>query len=107
VKEIFSTVTYEIQPGETVPMWVGRARLVRASGAKVWITRGDDPHDYWLVPGDEIGLRAGERLWIGVDGDRAAQLVFTMSAACGERVSNWLGARLEAFRERRRGWRLV
>ena len=70
MREISTSVTFEIKPGETVPMRIGRSTQLKVQGAAVWATRSNDIEDYWLVPGDKLKLRQRERLWLSVDGDR-------------------------------------
>jgi hypothetical protein len=50
MKEIFSSVTFEIQPRETVQMSVQKSAALAACGARVWVTRRHDALDYWLLP---------------------------------------------------------
>jgi hypothetical protein len=50
---------------------------LRAQGAPVWLTRAGHLDDYWLRPGDVIGLLRGERVWLSVEGDSAAHVTLT------------------------------
>lgn len=109
MREISSSVTFEIQPGETVPMKVVHSTRLSIQGATVWATRSEDVDDYFLAPGANLRLRRGERLWLAVEGPEAARVSFSVGAPVpGEvahtaltRLGNWLSARLHD------GWRTV
>ncbi len=108
MREISTSVTFEIKPGETIPMRVARSTRLTVHGATVWATRSDDTEDYWLVPGDRLKLRERERLWLSVDGDRPAQVVFTIVPRCDERAIHWASTAIERLGQRlRSGWRVV
>ena len=66
MREISSSITFEIKAGETVPMKVARSTRLAVSGGAIWVTRSDDIEDYWLQPGHTLRLRRGERLWLSV-----------------------------------------
>jgi hypothetical protein len=76
MREISSSITFEIEPGETIPMMIAHSTRLSVEGAPVWVTRSNDVEDYWLDPGSSLHLRRGERLWLSVDGDRPARLGF-------------------------------
>ena len=59
-------------------MRITRSTRLSVCGAAVWVTRSNDTEDYWLQPGDKLKLRERERLWLSVEGDRPAQVVFTI-----------------------------
>ncbi|ABC37832.1 DUF2917 domain-containing protein [Burkholderia thailandensis] len=108
MREISLSMTFEIQPGETVPMKVARSTRLTVRGASVWATRSNDVADYFLLPGDTLKLRRGERLWLSVDGETSACVSFSaivppQQAAVSGIVR--LAARFVAlFRD---GWRTV
>jgi hypothetical protein len=108
MREISTSVTFEIKPGETVPMRIARGTRLSVSGSAVWATRSDDIKDYWLVPGDTLKLRERERLWLSVEGDRPAHVVFTIVPRCDERAIRWMSTGIERLAQRfRSGWRTV
>ncbi|KVD88978.1 hypothetical protein WS62_16765 [Burkholderia sp. ABCPW 14] len=79
MREISSSITFEIQPGETVPMKVVRSTRLSVRGASVWATRSNDVHDYFLSPGETLKLRRGERLWLSADGETSACVSFSIA----------------------------
>lgn len=78
MREISSSITFEIQPGETVPMKVARSTRLTVQGGPVWATRSNDVHDYFLASGGALKLQRGERLWLSVDGDEQARVSFSL-----------------------------
>ena len=108
MREISTSITFEIGDGETVPMKIGRSVRLVVQGAPVWATRGNDTEDYWLVPGDCLKLRARERLWLSTEKGRTAQVVFTLAPRPDQRAIGWLARRFEKLGQRfRSGWRTV
>lgn len=107
MKEIFSSVTFEIQPRETVRMAVARHAALAACGARIWVTRRSDLVDYWLTPGEKLALRAGDLLWVSVEGEQAGRVVLTTPAGCEERLLRWLGARVRGMLARGKRPRLM
>jgi hypothetical protein len=108
MREISTSVTFEIRPGETVPMRIARSTRLAVHGAPVWATRSNDIHDYWLSPGDRLKLRERERLWLSVEGDRPARVVFSIVPRPDQRAAHWAGAVIERIAQRMRsGWRTV
>jgi hypothetical protein len=108
MREISTSVIFEIKPGETVPMRIVRGTRLSVQASTVWATRSNDTEDYWLVPGDQLKLRERERLWLSVDGDRPAQVVFTIVPRCDERAIHWVSTSIERLAQRlRSGWRTV
>jgi hypothetical protein len=108
MREISTSVTFEIRPGETVPMRVARSTRLAVQGAHVWATRSNDIEDYWLAPGDCLKLRERERLWLSVDGDQPARVVFTIVPRPDQRAVRWVSARIERLKQRfHAGWRTV
>ncbi|KMZ13427.1 hypothetical protein BHUM_01794c [Candidatus Burkholderia humilis] len=86
MREISTSVTFEIKPGETVPTRVACSTRLSVHGAAVWATRNNDIKDYWLMPGDRLKLRERERLWLSVEGDQPARVEFTIVPRCDERA---------------------
>ncbi|WP_206954732.1 DUF2917 domain-containing protein [Trinickia acidisoli] len=76
MRQISSSITLEIAPGETVPMMIAHSTRLSVHGAPVWVTRSNDVEDYWLAPGRSLRLRPGERLWLSTEGHRAACVAF-------------------------------
>ncbi|WP_248320981.1 DUF2917 domain-containing protein [Caballeronia sp. Sq4a] len=108
MREISTSVTFEISPGETVPMRIARGTRLTVHGSPVWATRSNDIEDYWLAPGDRLNLRERERLWLSAEGDKPARVVFTIVPRRDERAIRWLSARIERLALRfRAGWRTV
>jgi hypothetical protein len=108
MREISTSVTFEIRPGETVPMRIARGTCLTVQGAAVWATRSNDIEDYWLVPGDHLKLRERERLWLSVEGQRPAQVVFTIVPRPDRQAIGWMAQRFDRMFDRfRSGWRAV
>ncbi|SAL69129.1 hypothetical protein AWB68_03916 [Caballeronia choica] len=108
MREISTSVTFEIKPGETVPMRITRSTRLSVCGAAVWATRSNDTEDYWLTPGDKLKLRERERLWLSVEGDRPAQIVFTIVPRTDQRAMNWIASGIGRLADRfRSSWRTV
>ncbi|AOJ70138.1 MULTISPECIES: DUF2917 domain-containing protein [Burkholderia] len=108
MREISSSITFEIQPGETVPMKVARSTRLAVRGAPVWATRSNDIADYFLSPGETLKLRRGERLWLSADGAASACVSFSIAVPPQQAAVSGLlrlAARFAAlFRD---GWRTV
>ena len=105
MREISSSITFEIKAGETVPMKVSRSIRLAVSGGAVWVTRSDDTEDYWLKPGHTLRLRRGERLWLSVESGEKAKVAFAVRPRPGVRLVEWLTRatdRLEGALHRRR-----
>jgi hypothetical protein len=108
MREISSSIAFEIRTGETLPLKVARSTKLVVHGGAVWVTRSDDIKDYWLQPGHTMRLRRGERLWLSGEGATPAKVAFSVPTRCDERALNWLarvGERLVA--RMRGGWRTV
>ncbi|WP_144111128.1 DUF2917 domain-containing protein [Paraburkholderia sp. BCC1886] len=108
MREIFSSIAFEIRSGETIPMMVARSTKLVVRGGAVWVTRSDDIEDYWLQPGHVLRLRRGERLWLSAEGASPAKVSFTVPTRCDERAFNWFARVVERLAARLRGgWRTV
>ncbi|WP_207004353.1 DUF2917 domain-containing protein [Trinickia mobilis] len=97
MQEISSSITFEINPGETVPMMVMKSTRLTVQGASMWVTRSNDTEDYWLEPGDCLRLRRGERLWLSAEGTQPASVAFWVAPRPKDGLRHWLadvGARL-------------
>jgi hypothetical protein len=108
MQEISSSITFEINPGETVPMMVMKSTRLTVQGASMWVTRSNDTEDYWLEPGDCLRLRRGERLWLSAEGPRPASVAFWVAPRAKDGLRDWLagvGSRLGL--RMRSGWRTV
>ncbi|HEY3599694.1 MAG TPA: DUF2917 domain-containing protein [Paraburkholderia sp.] len=108
MREIFSSVTFEISAGETVSMRVARSTRLTAQGGAIWVTRSDDVDDYWLEPGKTMRLRRGERLWLSVERGSQARVAFFVPTRADEKALNWFARVAERLGSRLRGgWRTV
>ncbi|AME23623.1 MAG: DUF2917 domain-containing protein [Pseudomonadota bacterium] len=108
MREISTSITFEIADGETVPMRIGNSVKLSVLGAPVWATRSNDTEDYWLVPGDSLKLRQHERLWLSTEAGGTAQVVFTLARRPDQRAIGWLARGFDRLAERfRSGWRTV
>lgn len=103
MRQISSSITFEIEPGETVPMMIAHSTRLTVEGAAVWATRSNDVEDYWLRPGGALHLRRGERLWLSVDGGKAARVRFVAPLAPTAMMGAWLGSLAQRVSARWRG----
>ncbi|HEF5873932.1 TPA: DUF2917 domain-containing protein [Burkholderia cenocepacia] len=79
MQEISSSITFEIPAGETVPMKVQRSTRLTVQCGPVWATRSNDVDDYFLVDGETLKLRRGERLWLSAESREGACVAFSVS----------------------------
>jgi len=93
IKEIFSTIAFEVQPDKTAALRVGNSRTLVIEAGTVWLTRSDDQTDYWLNTGATVTLRAGETLWLSAEHAKIARVIFKRPARCDKRVLNWITSR--------------
>ena len=108
MREISTSITFEIGDGETVPMLIGHGVKLSVQGAPVWATRSNDIEDYWLVPGDSLKLRPRERLWLSTEKGRTAQVTFMLAPRPDQAALGWLARAYERLTSRlRSGWRTV
>lgn len=108
MREISTSVTFELSENEVVPMRIGRGVKLSVQGASVWATRSNDTSDYWLKPGDTLKLSAGERLWLSTEAGARAQVVFNIAPRPGSQAFGWLAGRIERMTNRfRSGWRVI
>ena len=106
MREISSSIAFEIRSGETVPLKVARSTKLVVRGGAVWVTRSDDTEDYWLQPGHTLRLRRGERLWLSAEGTPRATVAFSVPTRCDERALNWFARNPHRLAARMRGgWR--
>jgi len=105
MKEIFSTITYEIEPVKSAALRVGKSRQLRVETGVVWLTRSGDATDYWLTPGTTLDLRAGETLWLSAERGQPARLVFQRPALGAMQLAGWLSTRLSPGHGHRHGHR--
>ncbi|RQR63665.1 DUF2917 domain-containing protein [Burkholderia sp. Bp9126] len=108
MQEISSSITFEIPPGETVPMKVQRSTRLTVQCGPVWATRSNDVDDYFLADGETLKLRRGERLWLSAEGGQSACVAFSVARPPKEIARK----SLEKLRERVAallgdGWRTV
>ncbi len=108
MRKISSSITFEIEPGETASMLIGDSTRLTAEGAPLWVTRSNDVEDYWLQPGAALHLRRGERLWLSVEGSAKAEARFVAPLTSRALVGDWLGTLTERLAARwRGGWHTV
>ena len=108
MREISSSIAFEIRNGETLSMKVARSTKMVVHGGAIWVTRSDDTEDYWLQPGNTLRLRRGERLWLSAEGTTHAKVAFSVPTRCDERALNWLARVGERLVMRMRGsWRTI
>ncbi|CAB3763094.1 hypothetical protein GQ57_22080 [Burkholderia sp. MSh2] len=79
MQEISSSVTFEIPVGETVPLKVQRSTRLTVQCGPVWATRSNDVDDYFLVDGETLKLRRGERLWLSAESREGARVAFSVA----------------------------
>ncbi|ABI88495.1 hypothetical protein CH72_1847 [Burkholderia ambifaria AMMD] len=84
MQEISSSITFEIPAGETVPMKVQRSTRLTVQCGPVWATRSNDVEDYFLVDGETLRLRRGERLWLSAESGQGAHVAFSVSRPAAE-----------------------
>lgn len=108
MREISSSIWFEVGHGETVPLRVTNSTRLTVHGGAVWVTRSNDVEDYWLEPGKTLRLRRGERLWLSAEGGTHACVVFYVPKRANERAINWFARVAEQIGMRvRGGWRTV
>lgn len=79
-----------VQPGQTLSWRVKADSEIHAFGSRVWLTRIYSPYDYWLLPGERVRVARGERIWVGAEGDRAAEVTLTCEYVTRRRaLSRW------------------
>ncbi|RKP49538.1 DUF2917 domain-containing protein [Trinickia fusca] len=108
MREISSSITFEVEPNETVPMMIAHSTRLRVSGACVWVTRSNDIEDYLLADGESLVLRRGERLWLSVCSSKPAQVAFSAPLARSAVARDWFATQIERLAAQwRGGWRTV
>jgi hypothetical protein len=96
MKEIYSTIAFELEAGERIGIRVLRGEALRVEGERLWVTRSNDEADYFLEDGETLPLRPSETLWLSVDGLRAARLTVMLKAGTRGKLVNWVGSWLAA-----------
>src|SRR5262245_38877754 len=108
MREISSSIWFEVGNRETVPLRVTNSTRLTVHGGAVWVTRSDDVEDYWLEPGKTLRLRRGDRLWLSAEGSTHACVAFFVPTRANERAINWFARVAERLGARmRRGWLTV
>ncbi|WP_248319848.1 DUF2917 domain-containing protein [Caballeronia sp. Sq4a] len=69
-------VYVEVLPHQMVSWRLARDAELRAD-ASIWLTRHEDPYDYWLKPGDVVRLARGERVWLSSESEGAVEVSLT------------------------------
>ena len=87
-------VHIEVHPHQTVSWRLMRDAELRIGDASVWVTRHQDPYDYWMKPGDVVRLSRGERVWLSSESDRSIEVSLT-SYPDAKRgfIARWLARR--------------
>ncbi|CAD6532543.1 DUF2917 domain-containing protein [Paraburkholderia metrosideri] len=70
-------VHFSVMPGVTLTWCIEADSTLAVQGARIWLTRISSPYDHWLVPGAEIRLQRGERVWLSTDADQVARVSLT------------------------------
>ncbi len=96
MKEIYSTIAFQLEAGERIGIRVLRGEALRVEGERLWITRSNDQVDYFLGDGETLPLRPSETLWLSVDGLRPARLTVMLKAGTRGKLVNWVGNWLAA-----------
>jgi hypothetical protein len=107
MRQISSSITFEIARGETLPMMVAHSTRLSVQGAPVWVTRSNDVEDYWLEPGHSLRLRPGERLWLSTEGPSAARVAFVAPLARAAALADLARSLSDWWAARWGGWRTV
>ena len=108
MQEISSSITFEIPPGETVPMKVQRSTRLSVQCGPVWATRSNDVDDYFVLDGETLRLRRGERLWLSTEGGQSACVEFSVARPAKQVALSGLARLRERFASLLRdGWRTV
>jgi Protein of unknown function (DUF2917) len=68
---------FAVEPGAPLLCLVRMESEIRSNNARVWLTRERDERDYWLLPGESVQVRRGERIWLSAEGSVAAELTLT------------------------------
>ncbi|MDR5771483.1 MULTISPECIES: DUF2917 domain-containing protein [unclassified Caballeronia] len=70
-------VYVEVAPHQTVSWRLARDADLRITDASVWLTRHQDPYDYWMKPGDIVRLKRGECVWLSSESEHAVEVSLT------------------------------
>ena len=70
-------VFIDVHPHQTVSWRLSRDAELRIDDASVWLTRHQDPYDYWMKPGDVVRLSRGERVWLSSESDAPVEVSLT------------------------------
>jgi len=94
-------VQFAVAAGETVSLRIRRDAVISAAGARLWVTRAGDEWDYWLEPGNSLGLSRGERIWITGDAEghtaSSTDAEVTLTMYLTRRRVRWKWLRQPAF----------
>jgi hypothetical protein len=84
-------VFIEVHPHRMVSWRLSRDAELRIADASVWLTRHQDPYDYWIKAGDVVRLARGERVWLSTESERAVEISLTSYRVTKTgRVARWL-----------------
>ena len=65
----FSIERMEMGAGAVTKLQLAAGDCLTTRQGKLWITRSNDSHDYWLQPGDSLSFPHAGALWLEADGD--------------------------------------
>ncbi|HTH61885.1 MAG TPA: DUF2917 domain-containing protein [Paraburkholderia sp.] len=71
------SIRFTVDPRKTVTWKIASDSTLRVCRERIWLTRARSPYDYWLGPGEAIGLARGERIWLSSEADRPAEITLT------------------------------
>lgn len=74
LKKLAVQTLFAVPAGQAQLWEVSAKGRVAARAGRIWVTREGDPADYWLEQGLTLQVSPGDRLWVGVEGDREACL---------------------------------
>ena len=67
----FSIEQLEMRAGTVTKLQLAAGDCLTNRQGKLWITRSNDSHDYWLMPGAGLSFPHAAVLWLEADGDSA------------------------------------
>lgn len=85
------TICFSIAGGTTGSHRLSADSEFSVDVGHVWLTRIFLPYEYRVQPGDVIGLRRGERIWLIADTDVSAEIRLTSTYVEDRRmVREWI-----------------
>lgn len=97
LKKLSTKMIFEVTDGDATRWQVSVAGRIRASSGRIWLTRQNDPQDYWLDSDTVLTVQPGDVLWLGADAKQgAAQLELSFDATRALDASDYLRGLLHA-----------